>query len=80
MRTVYTIWIDFGTSNSCVTYASYYDRGNGEVDPDPLQRPEAIPALKNVFTYDRGPLADLSEHERIWVGGRQSTIFILTII
>lgn len=43
MRTVYTIGIDFGTSNSCVTYASYYDRGNGEVDPDPLQRPEAIP-------------------------------------
>jgi len=41
---------------------------------------KAIPALKNVLTYDRGPLADLSEHERIWVGGRQSTIFILTII
>lgn len=43
MQTVYTIGIDFGTSNSCVTYASYYGRGNGEVDPDPLQRPEAIP-------------------------------------
>lgn len=43
MKTVYTIGIDFGTSNSCVTYASYYERGQGEVDPDPLQRPEAIP-------------------------------------
>lgn len=43
MKTVYTIGIDFGTSNSCVSYATYYDRGNGEVDPDPLQSPEAIP-------------------------------------
>jgi len=42
MRTVYAIGIDFGTSNSCVTYATYYDRGNGEVDPDPLTRPEAL--------------------------------------
>ncbi len=42
MKTVYVIGIDFGTSNSCVTYATYYDRGNGDVDPDPIQRPEAI--------------------------------------
>lgn len=43
MKTLYTIGIDFGTSNSCVSYATYYDRGNGDVDPDPLQRPETIP-------------------------------------
>src|SRR5438045_9722920 len=43
MRTVYTIGIDFGTANSCIAYASYNDRGNGEVDPDPLHRPEVIP-------------------------------------
>src|SRR5687767_2518494 len=43
MKTVYAIGIDFGTSNSCVTYATYYDRGTGgEVDPDPIQAPEAI--------------------------------------
>jgi molecular chaperone DnaK (HSP70) len=42
MKTVYTIGIDFGTSNSCVTYATYLDRGNGEVEPEPLHRPEAI--------------------------------------
>ena len=34
MQTLYTIGIDFGTSNSCVSYATYYDRGNGDVDPD----------------------------------------------
>jgi molecular chaperone DnaK (HSP70) len=43
MQTVYSIGIDFGTSNSCVTYATFYDRGAGDLDPDPLQRPEAIP-------------------------------------
>ena len=43
MSTVYAIGIDFGTANSCVAYASYFDRGNGEVDPDPLHRPEVIP-------------------------------------
>lgn len=42
MKTVYSIGIDFGTSNSCVSYATYYDRGNGEVDPDPLQRPDVV--------------------------------------
>jgi hypothetical protein len=41
---------------------------------------KVIPVLKDVLTYGCGPLADLSEHERIRVGGRQSTIFILTII
>ncbi len=43
MGTIYAIGIDFGTANSCVAYASYFDRGNGEVDPDPLHRPEVIP-------------------------------------
>lgn len=43
MGTVYAVGIDFGTANSCVAYASYFDRGNGEVDPDPLHRPEVIP-------------------------------------
>jgi molecular chaperone DnaK (HSP70) len=43
MKTVYSIGIDFGTSNSCVAYATYYDRAQGDLDPDPLQRPEAIP-------------------------------------
>lgn len=43
MATIYSIGIDFGTANSCVAYASYFDRGNGEVDPDPLHRPEVIP-------------------------------------
>ncbi len=42
MKTIYSIGIDFGTSNSCVCYASYYDRGNGDVDPDPLQRPDVV--------------------------------------
>jgi molecular chaperone DnaK (HSP70) len=43
MKTLYAIGIDFGTSNSCVSYATYYDRGNGVVDPEPLQRPEVVP-------------------------------------
>src|SRR5688500_1248252 len=43
MKTVYAIGIDFGTSNSCVTYATYYEQGKGEIDPDPIQRPEVIP-------------------------------------
>ena len=43
MKTVYTIGIDFGTSNSCLTYGTYIDRGGGDVDPDPVQRPEVIP-------------------------------------
>jgi hypothetical protein len=43
MGTVYAIGIDFGTANSCVAYASYFDRGDGEVDPDPLHRPEVLP-------------------------------------
>ncbi|HTE19047.1 MAG TPA: hypothetical protein VK689_11790, partial [Armatimonadota bacterium] len=42
MRTVYAIGIDFGTANSCVAYASYLDRGNGEVDPNPVHRSEVI--------------------------------------
>ncbi|MFN3649282.1 MAG: Hsp70 family protein [Armatimonadota bacterium] len=43
MKTVYSIGIDFGTSNSCVTYATYLDRGDGGVVSEPLHRPEAIP-------------------------------------
>jgi hypothetical protein len=43
MGTVYAVGIDFGTANSCVAYATYFDRGEGEVDPDPLHRPEVIP-------------------------------------
>jgi Hsp70 protein len=43
MSTVHAIGIDFGTANSCVAYGSYVDRGNGEVDPDPLHRSEVIP-------------------------------------
>jgi molecular chaperone DnaK (HSP70) len=43
MSTVYAIGIDFGTANSCVAYASYFDRDAQEVDPDPLHRPEVIP-------------------------------------
>jgi molecular chaperone DnaK (HSP70) len=43
MGTIYAVGIDFGTANSCVAYATYYDRGGGEVDPDPLHRPEVIP-------------------------------------
>jgi molecular chaperone DnaK (HSP70) len=42
MSTVYAIGIDFGTSNRCVAFASYYDRGKGVVDPDPIHRPEAV--------------------------------------
>jgi molecular chaperone DnaK (HSP70) len=42
MGVLYAIGIDFGTSNSCVTYASYFDRGNGKLDAQPLHRPEAI--------------------------------------
>ena len=36
------IGIDFGTANSCVGYAAYTDRGTGEVDPDPVKRPEVV--------------------------------------
>ncbi len=43
MGTVYAIGIDFGTANSCISFASYFDRATGEVDPDPLHRPEVIP-------------------------------------
>lgn len=43
MGTIYAVGIDFGTANSCVAFASYHDRGGGEVDPDPLHRPEVIP-------------------------------------
>jgi len=42
MKTLYSIGIDFGTSNSCVTVATYYDRGAGELEPEPIQRPEAV--------------------------------------
>src|SRR5207244_3438184 len=42
MPTLHTIGIDFGTANSCVAYAAYLDRGRGEVDPDPLRRPEVL--------------------------------------
>lgn len=42
MKTLYTIGIDFGTSNSCVSYASYNLRTDGTVDPVPLKRPEAL--------------------------------------
>src|SRR5947207_2680432 len=42
MKTLYAIGIDFGTSNSCVAYATYHDRGNGVVDPEPLHRPEVV--------------------------------------
>jgi molecular chaperone DnaK (HSP70) len=53
MATIYAVGIDFGTANSCVAYASYFDRGNGEVDPDPLHRPEVIP----FFNRDTVPTA-----------------------
>lgn len=43
MKTVHTIGIDFGTANSCVAYATYLDRGNGDVDPNPIHRAEVIP-------------------------------------
>lgn len=42
MPTLHTIGIDFGTANSCVAYAAYLERGKGEVDPDPLRRPEVV--------------------------------------
>ena len=53
MGTVYAIGIDFGTANSCVAYASYLDRGKGEVDPDPQHRPQVIP----FFNRDTVPTA-----------------------
>lgn len=43
MKTVHTIGIDFGTANSCVAYATYLDRGNGDVDANPVHRAEVIP-------------------------------------
>src|SRR5579862_9357446 len=42
MGLVYGVGIDFGTSNSCVTVATYYDDVNGGVEPTPVHRPEAL--------------------------------------
>src|SRR5437879_3449457 len=42
MSTVYAIGIDFGTSNSCVTYATYYEDMNGRLEGTPIHRPEAL--------------------------------------
>jgi Hsp70 protein len=42
MSTVYAIGIDFGTSNSCVTFATYYQDMNGRMEPEPVHRPEAL--------------------------------------
>src|SRR6266702_908820 len=42
MSTVYAIGIDFGTSNSCVTYATYYEDMNGRLEGTPVHRPEAL--------------------------------------
>ncbi|HET6384404.1 MAG TPA: Hsp70 family protein [Armatimonadota bacterium] len=42
MKTLYTIGIDFGTSNSCVCYASYNLRPDGMVESVPIKRPEAL--------------------------------------
>ncbi len=42
MSTVYAIGIDFGTSNSCVTYATYYEDMNGRLEATPVHRPEAL--------------------------------------
>ncbi|MDQ2731118.1 MAG: Hsp70 family protein [Armatimonadota bacterium] len=49
MKTLYTIGIDFGTSNSCVCYASYNLRPDGNVDAIPAKRPEAL-ALQHADT------------------------------
>jgi molecular chaperone DnaK (HSP70) len=50
MKTLYSIGIDFGTSNSCVAIATYFERSPGEVDPDPLHRPEAVTfSLRNTI-------------------------------
>src|SRR5436309_656281 len=42
MSTVYAIGIDFGNSNSCVTYATYYEDMNGRLEGTPVHRPEAL--------------------------------------
>jgi hypothetical protein len=42
MSTLYAIGIDFGTSNSCVTYASYYRDERGRLQPEPVHRPDVI--------------------------------------
>jgi Hsp70 protein len=42
MSTVYAIGIDFGTSNSCVTYATYYEDMNGRLEGMPVHRPEPL--------------------------------------
>src|SRR5437899_841375 len=42
MGIVYVVGIDFGTSNSCVTYATYYQDFNGRLETSPVHRPEAI--------------------------------------
>jgi hypothetical protein len=43
MSTVYVIGIDFGTSNSCVTYATYEEDSSGKLDPRPVSPPEPVP-------------------------------------
>jgi hypothetical protein len=42
MGIVYAVGIDFGTSNSCVTYATYYQDMNGRLEASPVHRPEAL--------------------------------------
>jgi hypothetical protein len=42
MSTVYAVGIDFGTSNSCITFATYYQEAQGRLEPEPVHRPEAI--------------------------------------
>src|SRR5215208_1664989 len=42
MSTVYAIGIDFGTSNSCITFSTYYEDMNGRLEPEPIHRPEAV--------------------------------------
>jgi len=48
MSAYYSLGLDFGTSNSCLTYATFDQSGDGRLAEEPRRRPEAI-----AFNHER---------------------------
>src|ERR1051326_1380927 len=42
MSTVYVVGIDFGTSNSCVTFTTYFENSDGKLEPHPIVATEPM--------------------------------------